>query len=188
MSVSNSPTAKKGYWPIILGLLSLAVVSVLACLAYLLLTLPRFANRATPTTQSGELNLPTAAPATATPGPPLPSKAVFVAEEPIEGFSDCDVLGVKGMVQSDQGKPVAGVQVVLWGDQVGLLALDTTDTTGGYFVKIQARPDQARLWVQVYQDDIAVSVPLSVTPQIDCHNGFQIYQINWHELPEQDQK
>ncbi len=182
MASPGSSTPKSRYWLLVLGLLSVAVVLVMALLAYLLFTLFTTPARATPTRQP-VLNLPTAAPPTTTPGPPIPVELIFGVKEPIKGFSDCERYGFNGIVRAGNGNHLAGIQVAVWEDQAGLLALDTTDASGAYLIEIQDKPAQPRLWVQLYQADIPVSDPLAVTIHLDCHNGFQVYQINWQELP-----
>ena len=182
MTSPGSPTPKSRYWLLALGLLSVAVVVVMVLLAYLLLTLSMPTANVTPTHRP-VLSLPTAAPPTTTPGPLLPVKVIFAVEEPIKGFSDCDLYGFSGIVRAGNGDRLAGIQVVVWEDQAGLLALDTTDASGAYLIEIQDKPAQPRLWVQLYRADIPVSAPLPVRTHLDCHNGFQVYQINWQELP-----
>lgn len=162
-----------------LGLLTTAVVCVIFVLAYLLFTLPVPAEQASPTPRSPVLQLPTVPLPTVRSGPRSPLKIKFVAEEPIEGFSNCRVYGFKGVITTDNEKEA---QVVVWDDQAGgLLAMDSTDADGNYSIEIKAKPDQRDLWVQVYQNDVPVSEPLLVKTQVDCQNGFQVFQINWRE-------
>lgn len=184
MPSSDSSTSRRKTWIVLLSLLGGAVVIVLSCLAYLVLTLPPPGSGTLTTEQSPVLSLPTAAPATATPGPPVPVEAIFAAEEPIEGFSDCEKYGFTGTVTTSNGGGLEGVEVVAWEEEIGLIALDTTDAEGVYLIEIPGKPDHLRLWVQLYQDDVAVSDPLPVTAHVDCYSGFQIYQINWRALPE----
>ncbi len=183
MASSPSPTPRSRYWLVFLSLLSVAVVVVMVLLVYMLLTLPVSTDETTPTSPRSSLSLPTAAPATVISGPPMPLEVVFAVEEPIKGFSDCEVYGFNGVVLDNQGDHLEGIQVVVWEDQTGLLALDTTDANGAYLIEIQGKPTQHTLWVQVYRDDVPVSEPLLVNTHIDCRNGFQVYQINWQELP-----
>jgi hypothetical protein len=159
-------------------------VLVIVFLVYLLLTLPVPANRRVPSTSDKRrvLSLPTVAPATATPGPPLPAEVLFVAEEPIEGFSNCNAYGFRGVIKNSQEDRVAGVQVVVWEDQVGLLALDSTDESGAYVIDIKDKPKDRNLWVQVYRGDLPVSEPITVKTYVDCQNGYQVYRINWLEI------
>ncbi len=180
MASNDSSTPKNRYWLLVLGFLSVAVVLVMALLVYLLFTMPP--TKATPTYQP-VLNLPTAAPPTTTPGPPIPVELIFGVKEPIEGLSDCEHYGFNGIVRAGNGNRLAGIQIAVWEDEAGLLALDTTDDSGAYLIEIQDKPTQPRFWVQLYQADIPVSDPLAVTIHLDCHNGFQVYQINWQELP-----
>lgn len=188
MASSGAPTPKKNYWLVALSLLSVAVLIVMGMLAYLLLTWPEPVKQAAPTNQPQGLSLPTAPPSTATPGPPMPLKESFIAEEPIKGFSDCNVFGFQGVIKAGNGNPMAGIQVVIWADQGGLLALGTSDKSGNYRIELQEKPVQPQLWAQLYQGDIAVSAPVPVTPHLDCHNGFQVFQINWRELPQERNK
>ena len=32
------------------------------------------------------------------------------------------------------------------------------------------------------ENDLPVSQPVVVETQIDCQNGFQVYQIDWHKI------
>src|SRR5512145_790161 len=118
------PTAKSTYWLIFLGLLSVAVIAVMAALAYLLLTIPTStAGQITPTATRPALSLPTAPLPTATMGPP-PSveDAVFAAQKPIKGLADCDASGFKGIVSASNGDRLEGIQVIVWEEGVGLVA------------------------------------------------------------------
>lgn len=178
------PTAKSTYWLIFLALLSLAVAVVIAVLIYLLLTFPSATtSQATPTATRPALTLPTAPLPTATPGPP-PSieDALFVAQKPIQGSADCDTSGFKGRVTASNGDRLEGIQVIVWEEGVGLVAVDTTDTEGAYQIEFVDKPSPRKFWVQVYQNDVPASDPLSVETQADCRKGFQIYQINWRAV------
>jgi hypothetical protein len=181
------PTAKSTYWLIFLGLLGVAVIAVMAALAYLLLTLPTStAGQITPTATRPALSLPTAPLPTATMGPP-PSveDAVFAAQKPIKGLADCDASGFKGIVSASNGDRLEGIQVIVWEEGVGLVAVDTTDAGGTYQIEMKDKPSQRKFWVQVYQNDVPASEPLSVETQADCRKGFQIYQINWRAKEEE---
>jgi len=188
MAASSPPPLKSRYLPVAVGLLGGLVVLVLGTLACLLLTLrtPPAAAPATrrpvATATSLLFDLPTAAPPTATPGPPLPQKISFKAKEPIKGFSDCQKFGFKGSVTGGNGKRLQGVQIVVWDDQNGLLALKNSDAEGNYLITLADEPARHRLWVQVYENDLPVSRPVFVETNIDCQNGFQIYQIDWQKL------
>ncbi len=181
------PTTKSTYWLIFLGLLSVAVAAVMAVLIYLLLTLPTPAadTPITATPSRSALSLPTVPLPTATPGPP-PSveDAVFAAQKPIKGLADCDTSGFKGVVSASNGDRLEGVQITVWEEGVGLLAVDTTDAGGTYRIELKDKPSQRKFWVQVYQNDVPASEPLSVETQADCRKGFQIYQINWRAKEE----
>ena len=180
--------SKSRYWLAALGLLSVAVACVTAVLAYLVLTLPVPSVDVSPTPRRMVVELPTAPPIPATSGPRRPLKIKFIPEEPIKGFSSCNSFGFKGKTTTSLGDPLAKVQVVVWGEESGgLLALDTTHANGTYSIEIhQSKPVQRNLWVQLYQNDMPVSEPVQVKTQIDCQTGFQIYQIDWHELPADD--
>lgn len=179
------PISKSQYRLIILILLSVAVVAVMALLAYLLLTLPTTPHvQATASPRRPALSLPTAPLPTATPGPPPSLKAVFTAEKPIKGFSDCNKYGFKGVVKASNNDRLAGVQVIIWEEGVGLLNMATTDGGGSYVIEINAKPARRKLWVQVYLNDVPASDPISVETEADCHTGFQFYQINWRAKEE----
>lgn len=177
-------TSKNRLWFGIIGLLSIAVLGVMAVLAYLLFTLPVSTVMASPTRARPGLSLPTAPLPATTPGLRRPLQVSFEPQEPIQGFSNCDSYGFRGQVTNSQDSPLAGFQVVVWRDAGGgLLALDTTDQNGAYAIQIQAKPAARALWVQLYKDDSPVSEPILLKTQIDCQNGFQIFQLNWQELP-----
>ncbi len=180
-----APQASKNrLWFGIIGLLSVAVLGVMAVLAYLLFTLPAPMAMASPTRGRPTLSLPTAPLPATTPGLRRPLYVRFVPQEPIKGFSNCDSYGFRGKVTNPQDGPLAGFQVVVWQDEGGgLLALERTDQNGTYAIKIPAKPAPRALWVQLYEDDSPVSEPILLKTQIDCQNGFQIFQLNWQELP-----
>ena len=178
--------SKSRYWLAALGLLSVAVVVVMAILAYLLFTFPAPANNPSPTVPRPALTLPTAPLPTATSGPRLPVEILFVPEEPVQGYANCEIYGFKGTVSGDRNVALAGLQVVVWSKKAGLVALDTIKADGSYLIEVQAEPAERQLWVQVYQNDVPVSEPLFLKTHIDCQNGFQIYQINWHTVPMAD--
>jgi hypothetical protein len=177
--------SNRKYWLAALGLLSGAVACVVAVLAYLLLTLPvPAADNFSPTPRRIVVELPTAPLPAATSGLRRPVDVKFMPEEPIKGFSSCHSFGFKGNVTTGQNHPLSKIQVVVWSEESGgLLALDSTDVAGFYSIEIQAEPAQRDLWVQLYQNDSPVSEPIQVKTQIDCRTGYQIFQINWHELP-----
>ncbi len=177
------PKSRNRYWLIILSFLSVAVVGVIALLLYLLLTLPAPARpiQATLSPSRPALSLPTVPLPTATPGPPPSGKIVFTAEKPIKGFSDCQKYGFKGVVTASNGNRLAGVQVIIWQEGVGLLTVGNTNEEGRYSLEIKDKPAQRKLWVQVYQNDVPVSEPMSLETQADCRTGYQVYQINWRE-------
>lgn len=175
--------SKNRSFQVAVGFLSVMVACVMAVLAYLLLTLPESVENVSPTPSRAVLRLPTALLPTTTSGLRRPVEVKFIPQEPIKGFSNCDRYGFKGLVRGSDGNPIANIQVVIWEDETGgLLALDTTDLDGTYSLEIQAKPRPRNLWVQVFQNDIPVSEPVLMKTQVDCQNGFQIYQINWQEL------
>jgi hypothetical protein len=181
--------SNRRYWLAALGLLSVAVACVAAVLAYLLLTLPVPADDDfSPTPRRIAVELPTAPLPAATSGLRRPLEIKFIPEEPIKGFSSCHSFGFKGKVTTSQDQPLAKVQVVVWSEESGgLLALDTSSKDGSYSIAIQAEPAQRDLWVQLYQNDSPLSEPVQVKTHIDCRTGYQIFQINWHELPPEGQ-
>ena len=181
--------SNRRYWLAALGLLSVAVACVAAVLTYLLLTLPvPAADTFSPTPRRIVVALPTAPLPAATSGLRRPLEIKFIPEEPIKGFSSCHSYGFKGKVTTALDQPLANVQVVVWSEESGgLLALDTSSQDGFYSIEIQAEPAQRDLWVQLYQNDSPVSEPVPVKTHIDCRTGYQIFQINWHELPPEGQ-
>lgn len=177
------PTRKNKYWLIMLALLSLAVMVVLVILGYLLLTLPASTPQVTPTSRRTVLDLPTAAPPTPTSGPPpAPLEARFNPEEPLRGFANCETYGFRGVIKAVDGAGLAGVQIVAWKDRAGLLDVATTDSQGKYTINLKDNPAPALLWLQVYQNDEPVSAPVPLEIQVDCQNGFQLYQVDWQEI------
>ncbi|MEW5960580.1 MAG: carboxypeptidase-like regulatory domain-containing protein [Chloroflexota bacterium] len=177
--------SKRDYWLAVLGLLSAAVVMVMAILAYLLFTLPASSPQITPTPSPVALSLPTAPLPAATPGPRWPGKILFRPEKPISGYSNCEVYGFKGRVLADTGEPLADVQIVVWDEVTGLAALATSAANGAYLIQIHDKPAARKLWVQIYENDVPVSEPVLTQTQLDCQHGFQVYQVNWRRLPEE---
>ena len=116
------------------------------------------------------------------PCPPPPQEVIFAAKDPMQGFSNCTHYGFKGVVTAGNGKRLQGVQIVVWEDKAGLLALSNTDATGNYLIDIEAKSAQRKLWIQVFEDDLPVSQPVFVETQIDCQTGFQFYQIDWQQV------
>lgn len=187
-SIMASPIPPSGtnrYWIVVLVLLSVAVGIVMAILAGMVLTLPAPPEsvEAAPTGHGAELSLPTAPLPTITSGPPLPLEAIFVAQTPIKGYSNCEVYGFYGAVRAADGNYLKGIQVVVWEEKTGLLSLDTTDTGGNYRIQLTGESASHKFWVQIFQDDYPVSEPLPVEFHRDCQNGFQIYQVDWQEAP-----
>lgn len=83
-------------------------------------------------------------------------------------------------------EPLPGVQVVVWDDVSGLVALDTTGPDGAYRLAIKGKAAVRNLWVQIYENDLPVSEPVLVQTQVDCEHGFQMYQVNWRQLEPED--
>jgi hypothetical protein len=187
MVVLPPRTSKNRNLPLIVGLFGLSAAIVLGSLACLLFVIRLPAGRAltpTPLATSSGLDLPTAAPATATPGPPVPDTVNFVAEEPIKGYSDCNRYGFRGVVKKGNGDGQRDVQIVVWQENAGLLALSSTDETGKYALVIDGLPAERKLWVQVFENDLPVSLPVFLETQIDCQSGYQIYEIDWQQADE----
>lgn len=172
---------------VIIGLLSIAVVGVMMVLAVMLvsLSLPARPPVETVTPPGLVLEPPTLSPPTLTPGPPFPGKVSFVPEEPIKGFSSCEWAGFRGMVRTDNGQASERVQVVVWGAGGSLLELDTSAADGSYELKFAKESSARKLWIQLYQNDVPVSMPISLEIQVDCQHGFQIYQVDWRAVEEQ---
>jgi hypothetical protein len=161
------------------------VVIILIVLIYLVYTLPAAVPDGDVAVSTRPvLTLPTAASPTTTPGPPPPQTLKFVPVEPIQGFSNCQNYGFKGVVSDRNGTRLQGVQIVAWEDKVGLLDLSNTDAGGSYFIEVPAQPGLHKIWVQVFENDVPVSEAVEVDTQINCQTGFQIYQVDWQEVAE----
>ncbi|MCB0190739.1 MAG: hypothetical protein KDJ65_02240 [Anaerolineae bacterium] len=183
MPTSTPRTSKSKSWLVIFGVVSVFLLIFMLSLAYVLVFRPTETTEIAAThTRLPALSLPTASVPTNTPGPPLPEQVLFTAQEPIKGFSNCEQYGFYGIVQNSHETLLRGVQVVVWDNQAGLVALNAVDGEGNYQVELTALPSQQKLWVQIYENDLPVSQPLLVEPNIDCQNGFQIYEINWQRL------
>ncbi len=150
-------------------------------LAYLLLTLSTPAQ-ITPTFPSFIFSLPTAPFPTATPGPSSPIKALFELKQPPLGFVNCSEYGFHGKIESQ----LTDLQVVVWADKAGLVAVETPNPNEIYRIEIKLKASQpsstSKFWVQLYQNDLAVSKPVLVEINHDCQHGYQIYQLNWQEV------
>lgn len=193
MSAPAPHAPKNRYLPLIVGLVGVAVVLILGIFICVLFVqrgpverrvAATTAPTATPTPTQPAFPLPTAPLPTATSGPPMPKEVIFAAQEPLKGFSSCTRYGFKGSVTTSNGTDLKGVQIVVWEDETGFLALDTTDANGHYSIEIQDAPARRKLWVQIYQHDIPVSLPVLVETHVDCQTGFQIYQIDWQQATE----
>ncbi len=86
------------------------------------------------------------------------------------------------MISDSNGDGQDGIQIVVWQENAGLLALSDTDEAGGYSIVIDEQPARRKLWVQVFQDDLPVSQPVFLETQTDCQNGYQIYQVDWKQV------
>lgn len=182
MPKNRSATANTT-WYVIIGLLSVAVGCVLAVLVYLLAAPPPPPKKIVPTSTRLAFVLPTPTTLGAVAPPPIPN-IKFEAQEPIQGFANCHSYGLNGKIVSSRGQPLAQVQVVVWEDDRGaLLALDTSAADGAYRISINSPPTGQNVQVQLYRADRPVSEPLLLKIYVDCENGFQIYQVNWQELP-----
>lgn len=180
MTAPKKPKLKALYLLVPLGFLTGAVLILFGVMGYMLLTLSPDAPLPSPTpNQAANLSLPTAPAQTVTPGPPQPGQVSFAAEQPIAGSSSCEGYEFRGVVMDAQGDQLSEIQVAVWENDVGLLAIDTTDTNGTYLIELDESLAEKDLWVQVYQADQPVSEPLKVRFQVDCQTGYQRYQINW---------
>lgn len=164
-----------------LGVLTIALLIALTGLAYLMFTLPGPGILATPTVRQARLYLPTAPPPPVTVGPRLPNEIIFTPEEPIKGFSSCDSYGFRGVILDQQGERLEGLQVIAWSEEKELLGLDTTGKQGTYLIEFPGQSPYRNLWLQIYRNDMPVSEPLLMNIQIDCQQGFQVYQVHWRE-------
>jgi hypothetical protein len=106
----------------------------------------------------------------------------FAAEEPIQGFSDCNRFGFHGAVTGRNGEGKPGVQIVVWMERAELLAMSSTDEAGHYAIVIDEQPSARKLWVQVFENDLPVSSSVVLETQIDCQVGYQIFQIDWRQV------
>lgn len=154
------------------------ILGTIACLL-LLARSPQKQNVTANPTVTDSLTEPLPTPTT---GSTVPSKIIFVAQEPIKGFSNCNKYGFTGSVKSGNGTQLEGVQIVVWEETAGLLALDSTNSKGAYSITFEGSPAARKLWVQVYQNDVPVSQPVLTEIQFDCQIGFQIYQIDWQQV------
>ena len=185
MAVPPPRASKYRNLPTIVGLIGVSAVIVLGALVCLLFVtrLPAGqAPTATPIATRPGADVPTVASPTETPGPPVPETITYTAVEPIKGFSDCNGYGFRGVVRKSNGDGQGGIQIVVWQENAGLLALSDTDEAGIYSIAIDEQPAHRKLWVQVFEDDLPVSLPVFLETQIDCQNGYQIYQIDWQQV------
>ena len=186
MSSFTPRTSKSKTWLAIFGVVSVFLLIFMLSLAYALIFQPTRTSQIPATaTRLPALSLPTALLPTNTPGPPLPQQVIFTVVEPIEGFSSCDSYGFRGFVMNGNNEPVPSVQVVVWDNQSGLVALNETTDDGFYSIELQELPAHQRLWVQLIENDLPVSQPLLVEPNVDCQTGYQIYEIDWRWVADQ---
>jgi len=189
MATSPSQRRKHRNLPVVVGLIGMFVVIALVTVACVLFLRLRSAERNAQQPRVVAIEQPSVTPPAsafmATPGPPAPGKIVYIAEEPVKGYSDCTAFGFKGMVTAGNGSGLQSVQIVVWDAKGELLALNNTDAEGNYSIEIQEPPARRKLWVQVYQDDAPVSRPVFLETQNDCENGFQVYRINWRRASSQ---
>lgn len=176
---SSAPNPKKTrYLPVVVGSVGVFIVVVLSTVICLLFVfrVPSAPNR----------RLTATAPAptvesisTSPPSPPDSEQILFSADEPIKGFSNCQKYGFRGRIRASNESQLNGVQIVVWAENAGLLALENIDPSGNYAIEMSGQPDQRKLWVQVYANDAPASRPVLVEIQYDCQSGFQLYQIDW---------
>jgi hypothetical protein len=181
--LSSTPNPKKtGYLPVVVGSAGVFIVVVLGTVICLLFVfrMPSAPNRRlTATIPALTAGPPIEAVSTSPPSPPDSEQILFSADEPIKGFSDCEKYGFRGRIRTSNETQLNGVEIVVWAENAGLLALESIDPSGNYAIEMSGEPDQRKLWVQVYANDAPASRPVLVEIQYDCHSGFQIYQIDW---------
>ena len=182
MSSPASRSSKTQYTPLIIGSIGIVMVLILGTVACLLLLSRRSQEQQNIAPIPTVTNLDTEPLPTPAAGTNSPSKISYVAQEPIKGFSDCDKFGFKGSVKTGNGTQLEGVQIVVWEETIGLLALDSTDLEGAYSITFEGSAEARKLWVQVYENDVPVSQPVLTQIQFDCQTGFQVYQIDWQQI------
>ena len=165
----------------VLTVLVISVMALMALLGYLLLSLPSSRVQRTGT-RYATFNLPTAAAPAPTEGPPKPERVRYTAVEPITGYSNCQGIGLRGAVQAGNETGIQNVQIVVWDDNAGLLALASIEARGTYRLDLPGPPAPQRLWVQLFEDDQPVSQPVVVQTQIDCERGLQVFEIDWGKV------
>lgn len=173
-----------GCWLSILVFLGTTVSLTVFVLIYLLSVLPKPSLSAeVVSTPPGQiLALPTAPPSSQERRPPLPSTVKFTAKNPIRGFSDCETYGFRGIISPLTADPLPDVQVVVWTDQLLMVGLEQADVSGIYEINLADPPPTPVIWIQLYQNDLPVSQPISLEIETDCLAGYQLYQIDWQEI------
>ena len=185
MGALTPRTSKSKTWLALFGVVSVILLIFMLSLAYVLIAQPDVTTETAATaTRPAGLSLPTASAPTTTAGPPLPERIDFTVEEPVEGFSNCERYGFQGVVTDRNGEPLQDVQVVVWANQTGLVALTATGSQGTYLIELEQLPLHQKLWIQIFANDLPVAQPLLVEPNIDCQTGFQVYQVNWRQTAE----
>lgn len=180
MPTSTPRTSKSKSWLVLFGIVSVFLLIFMLCLAYVLVFRPTAGVEAAVTsTPNPALQLPTAPAPTSASGLPLPEHTYFTVEEPVQGFSNCEGYRFSGVVKNSNGTELQGVQVVVWDHQSGLVALNETDAQGFYRIDLESLPLHQKVWLQIYENDVPVSQPLLIEPDIGCQTGFQFYTINW---------
>lgn len=178
---------KNRVWLAVFGFVSIFLLLFMLSLAYALRIQTNQASQGgTPTaTHTSIFRLPTAPLATSPLGLPFPQQIHFIAEDPIKGFSNCEIFGFTGMVQTEHDTLVDAVQIAVWDNYTGLLALAPVDAKGKYLIELNEQLAQHNVSLQIYENDLPVSQPVVVQPHTDCENGFQVFEINWHEVDTQ---
>jgi len=182
MSSSTPNSKKNGYLPVVVGSVGVFIVIVLSTIICLLFVfrLPTAPNRRPiATVPAPSINPTVESVSTSSPSPPDSERILFSADEPIKGFSDCQKYGFRGRIRTSNETQLNGVQIVVWAENAGLLALENIDPSGNYAIEMDGEPDQRKLWVQVYANDAPASRPVLVEIQYDCQSGFQLYQVDW---------
>lgn len=120
---------------------------------------------------------------TPTPGPAVvygEYAFTLAPESPAYGAGDtCDVQVVAGRVQDQQGQPIDGFSVLVWGDYTPAQTVQTGELTGeprGYWALTLAPDVRRRVWVQLTGENRFFSAPVEIifdNPGCD-HNRVEI--------------
>ncbi|RME74306.1 MAG: hypothetical protein D6784_10225 [Chloroflexi bacterium] len=172
---------KNLFWLGVILLLSIAVLCIVAVMVFFLWnTAPAGTPETTPSSPPA-VEWATATPSSGSPEGGPPSRQ-FIAQEPIQGYADCTRFGVRGLVQTANGQPAAGVEVMVSARQTGeQVGQSRTGPDGRYDIELEGQPRDHDLLVQLFVDHRPASEPVLAKIFVDCQNGFQIYQINWKE-------